>query len=301
MQGGVCIHTGTVPSKTFREAVLHLTGYRHQGFYGKSYQPWRKRIRVPDILARVKRVEADETDIIRDQVQRNGVELVTGTARFLPNPDPGRRPDRVAVMRTGAPPSPSSREEAEADTSLARHLEADQVKTVLSADRFLVACGTRPIRPAHVPFDGKRVFESDQILWGGVREVPRDLIVVGAGVIGMEYASMINVVPGTVVTIVDPRTSVLGFVDGEIVDSLMYQMRLRGARFLLGETVEKVRSGVVGGRVHASLASGKRVAAEALLYCMGRQSNTDALDLHHLAGGQGLAHDRRGLLQAGGF
>lgn len=86
-------------------------------------------------------------------------------------------------------------------------------KMAISAEAVMVACGTRPLRPAHIPFDGKRIFDSDQLLWGGVRDVPRDLIVVGAGVIGMEYASMMNIVPGTNVTVVDPREEILAFAD----------------------------------------------------------------------------------------
>lgn len=121
--------------------------------------------------------------------------------------------------------------------SVYRHIEASLPSVTLSADRFLVACGTRPLRRPDVPFDGSRVFDSDQLLWGGVDRVPRDLIVVGAGVIGMEYASMINVIPGTTVTVIDPRDEVLGFADREVTQALCYSMRKNGARFLLGEKV----------------------------------------------------------------
>mmetsp|Transcript_10855 Transcript_10855/g.14112 ORF Transcript_10855/g.14112 Transcript_10855/m.14112 type:complete len:588 (+) Transcript_10855:8-1771(+) len=291
MQGGVCVHTGTVPSKTFREAVLHLTGYRHQGFYGKSYQPWQKRISVPDILTRVQKVELSETDIIRDQIRRNGIDIITGTAKFIAplNKSEGG-PTRISVMETG--------EEKEAATSLARHLEADKVKTVLSADKYLIACGTRPIRPEGVPFDGKQVFESDQILWGGVSQVPRRLIVVGAGVIGMEYASMVNVIPGTTVTVIDGRKEVFGFVDSEITDTLCYLMRNRGARFLLGEQVSSVEKSP--DRVVVHLESGKSVTGEAVLYCMGRKPNVDSLQVEALGEGT-LECDSRGLLQVNDF
>lgn len=129
--------------------------------------------------------------------------------------------------------------------SVYRHIEASLPSVTLSADRFLVACGTRPLRRPDVPFDGSRVFDSDQLLWGGVDRVPRDLIVVGAGVIGMEYASMINVIPGTTVTVIDPRDEVLGFADREVTQALCYSMRKNGARFLLGEKVQAGRrSGV---------------------------------------------------------
>jgi pyruvate/2-oxoglutarate dehydrogenase complex dihydrolipoamide dehydrogenase (E3) component len=112
MLGGVCVHTGTIPSKTFREAVLHLTGYRHQGFYGRAYQPWRERISIPDLLLRVKKVESAETDVVIDQLRREGVEIISGTARFLSDSEDngsnnssgsssrGDAPPRIAVLKT---------------------------------------------------------------------------------------------------------------------------------------------------------------------------------------------------------
>ncbi|CBJ29397.1 conserved unknown protein [Ectocarpus siliculosus] len=277
--GGVCVHTGTIPSKTFREAVLHLTGWRHQGFYGRSSQRARAAVAIPDVLARV---EAKETEVVRDQLQREGIELISGTARFLPGSE--GEPHRVMVLRTS--------EKTEAKTSVYRHIEASLPSVTLSADRFLVACGTRPLRRPDVPFDGSRVFDSDQLLWGGVDRVPRDLIVVGAGVIGMEYASMINVIPGTTVTVIDPRDEVLGFADREVTQALCYSMRKNGARFLLGEKVKSVEKMADGTVVVAHLLSGKRVKGDALLYAMGRLGNTDSLNLEAI----GVDPDERGLL-----
>ncbi|CAM9428680.1 unnamed protein product, partial [Hapterophycus canaliculatus] len=277
--GGVCVHTGTIPSKTFREAVLHLTGWRHQGFYGRSSQRARAAVEIPDVLARV---EMKETEVVRDQLQREGIELVSGTARFLPGTE--GEPHRVMVLRTS--------EKTEAKTSVYRHIEASLPSVTLSADRFLVACGTRPLRRPDVPFDGSRIFDSDQLLWGGVDRVPRDLIVIGAGVIGMEYASMINVVPGTTVTVIDPREEVLGFADREVTQALCYSMRKNGARFLLGEKVKSVEKTADGKVVVAHLLSGKRVKGDALLYAMGRLGNTDSLHLQAI----GIDPDERGLL-----
>eukprot|EP00904_Undaria_pinnatifida_P013325 jgi/Undpi1/9122/HiC_scaffold_26.g11580.m1 len=282
MLGGVCVHTGTIPSKTFREAVLHLTGWRHQGFYGRSSQRARAAMSIPDVLARVQKVEASEMEVVRDQMQREGIELISGTARFLPSRK--GQPHRVIVLRTS--------EEAEAKTSVYRHIEASLPDVTLSADRFLVACGTRPLRRPDVPFDGARIFDSDQLLWGGVKSVPRDLIVVGAGVIGMEYASMINIIPGTTVTVIDPRDEVLGFADRELAQALCYSMRKNGARFLLGEKVKSVEKKPDGKMVVAHLLSGKRVTGDALLYAMGRLGNTDSLDLQAI----GVDPDERGLL-----
>ncbi|CAM9885697.1 unnamed protein product, partial [Ectocarpus sp. 8 AP-2014] len=280
--GGVCVHTGTIPSKTFREAILHLTGWRHQGFYGRSSQRARAAVAIPDVLARVQKVEAKETEVVRDQLQREGIELISGTARFLPGSE--GEPHRVMVLRTS--------EKTEAKTSVYRHIEASLPSVTLSADRFLVACGTRPLRRPDVPFDGSRVFDSDQLLWGGVDRVPRDLIVIGAGVIGMEYASMINVIPGTTVTVIDPRDEVLGFADREVTQALCYSMRKNGARFLLGEKVKSVEKMADGKVVVAHLLSGKRVKGDALLYAMGRLGNTDSLNLEAI----GVDPDERGLL-----
>ncbi|CAM9858222.1 unnamed protein product, partial [Discosporangium mesarthrocarpum] len=154
-----------------------------------------------------------------------------------------------------------------------------------------------------MPFDGITVFDSDQLLWGGVTKVPRDLIVVGAGVIGMEYACMINVIPGSSVSVVDPRDQVLPFADRDVVQSLEYSMRQKGARFLLNEKISSVEV-VTGDRdaedskkVIAHLESGKRLMGDALLYTMGRQGNTDSLDLSNVS----LSADSRGLLEVNDF
>lgn len=294
MMGGVCVHTGTVPSKTFREAMLHLTSYRHQGFYGRAYQPWRERISMPELLRMVQKVETAETGVVVDQLQREGVEVITGTARFETPDAAGRQ--RCIVLKT----EPKAGHESE--SSAYRHVDASTTKMIISADKFLIACGTRPLRPAHIPFDGKSVFDSDQLLWGGVRDLPKDLIVVGAGVIGMEYASMINVAPGTKVTIVDPRDEVLGFADREVVEELMHSMRSKGARFILNDKVERVekrRDDIHDGRqvVVAYMASGKRLVGDSLLYTMGRQGNSDSLNLS----AADLHADARGLLEVNSF
>lgn len=284
MHGGVCVHTGTIPSKTFREAILHLTGYRHQGFYGKAYL---RRIGVKEIMDRVLKVETGETDVVRDQLNRNNITIITGTARFLDN-DPVTGKTRVAVLRT--------MEDAPFEaTSASRHFATGTPKAVISADKFLVACGTRPLRRSGIPFDGIRVFDSDQLLWGGVKEVPKNMIVMGAGVIGMEYASMMNIIPGSQVTVIDKRNDILSFADKEVTEALLFSMRARGARFLLGETVTRVE--VIDDRVVCHLASGKKVGGDGLLYCMGRQGNTDTLGLECV----GVNPDDRGLLQVNDF
>ncbi|CAM9444850.1 unnamed protein product [Ascophyllum nodosum] len=248
---------------------------------------------MPSVLSMVRKVEKAETEVVTDQLSREGVEILSGTARFV---RPRQGDHRLSLMVL------KSSDDQEAASSPYRHVMADTPKSTISADRLLVACGTRPVRPENIPFDGEYIFDSDQLLWGGIKQIPRNLIVVGAGVIGMEYACMINVIPGTTVTVVDPRPDVLPFADGDVIESLQYAMRQQGARFLLKEKLVKVekvlsKDGAMPPRVVAHFESGKRVVGDALLYTMGRQGNTDSLDLRSV----GLEADRRGLMEVNDF
>lgn len=189
--GGVCVHTGTIPSKTFREAVLHLSGYRHHGFYGKSYSM--KTVTIQDILYRVQRVVSSEEDVVRAQLKAARVDVIPGFARF-------ENDHEISIVR-----------EEDDKTDASQRSNVDTLSRV-NADKFLVACGTRPAHNPLVPIDGRVVIDSDQILSRDMHQLPRSLIVVGAGVIGMEYASMINVVPGHSVTVVDGRPDVRAVV-----------------------------------------------------------------------------------------
>lgn len=278
MHGGVCVHTGTVPSKTFREAILHLTAHRHRSFYDGVSKP-KKRFSIEDVLQRVRKVENAETDITRHQLLRNGIELINGTARFLP--DPSKK--MVAVL---------SNDSYETATDAKRHTSADICKRVLTADKFLIAVGTRPARRDDIPFDGKTIFDSDQILWGGVDAVPKRLIVVGAGVIGMEYASMMSIIPGSEVTVIDSRKEILDMADKEVAEALKYAMRQTGTRFYTDEVIKSVEK-ASNGEVVVKLNSGKTVVGDGLLYTVGRQGNVDGLNLAAI----GLEADKRGLLQ----
>ncbi|HXG94636.1 MAG TPA: Si-specific NAD(P)(+) transhydrogenase [Blastocatellia bacterium] len=252
--GGMSLHTGTIPSKTLREAVLYLTGYRQRAFYGRDYK-LKAEISVADLSERVKTVVDREMIVIREQLGRNGVTVLDGTARF-----------------TG----PHTLE-----------IEGDQGPHLVEADYVLIACGTRPAHAPDIPY-GDRVRDVDQI-WQ-VNNIPRDLIVVGAGVIGLEYASMLTAL-GIRVTIIDQRPNMLDFVDQEIVEALSYHLRRREAIFRLGEKVTKVEVNERG-QVQVRLESGKRLRAEGLLYAAGRQVNTDLLNLP----AAGLEPDGRGRL-----
>jgi len=251
--GGVSLHTGTIPSKTLREAILYLSGFRQRGFYGKDYV-LQETISLPDLALRVQKVRERELQVLRNQLRRNTVTVLHGSARFT-------GPHEITV-------------------------ETPDGHQVLQAERVLIACGTRPARHPQIPCDGRRIFDSDQLIALDT-ELPRTAIVVGAGVIGLEYASMLTAL-GIHVTVVDQRPTLLDFVDREIIDALTYHLRGRGCVLRLGETVKSVE--ISGERVQARLDSGKALAADALFYTVGRQVNTDQLNL----GAAGLAADGRG-------
>ncbi|HEV8231813.1 MAG TPA: Si-specific NAD(P)(+) transhydrogenase, partial [Thermoanaerobaculia bacterium] len=260
MVGGVCIHTGTIPSKTLREAILYLSGFRERSFYGRDYSV-KQDISISDLAFRVQTVLAREVEIIRAQLKRNRVELVPGTARFL---------DAHALEVQGV-----------AGT------------TRLLAEHVLIACGTRPAHSPTVPLDGRRVIDSDQLM--RAERFPRELVVVGAGVIGLEYASMITAL-NVKVTIIEQKPTILDFVDREVVDDLYYFMRQRGATFRLGEKVVSVEIDEKD-RVVANLDSGKRIHGDGLLYTVGRKTNADLLNLD----AAGLTADDRGRIAVNEF
>ncbi len=251
--GGVCLHTGTIPSKTLREAVLYLTGFRQRAFYGRGYT-LQNRIEVKDLMFRVQKVVEREKEVVRHQLSRNDVEIVEGSARFLD-------PHVLEIERENG-----------ADT--------------VSADYLLIACGTRPAHNPEIPF-GERVFDSDHLAEVVEGSLPKTAIVVGAGVIGLEYASVMAAL-GIRVTIIDSRDEILDFVDQEMTSALTYHLRRRRATFRLGEKVESVSS--ENGQVTAVLESGKQIRADQLLYAVGRQPNTDRLNLE----AAGVAVNERG-------
>jgi NAD(P) transhydrogenase len=254
--GGVCVHTGTIPSKTLREAVLYLSGFRQRTFYGRGYA-LKDRIAMSDLIFRAESVMAREVEVIKSQLRRNYVMLMEGDARFL-----------------------------DAHTLEVKNDEGAQL---VRGQHILIACGTRPAHSAEIPVDGKRIFDSDQVHC--LEEIPRDLIVVGAGIIGLEYASMFAAL-GVKVTLLDQRPILLDFVDREIVESLCFQLRQLGTVFRLGEKVVSVGFDEERNRVFAKLASGKNVHGQGLLYTIGRQANGDLLNLE----AAGISAEGRGKL-----
>jgi NAD(P) transhydrogenase len=253
MIGGVSLHTGTIPSKTLREAVLYMTGFRQRAFYGSDYS-LKEKVSKEDLSARVRTVLERELEVVRHQFRRNEVTVIQGSACFL---DP-----HTIVAPT------------------------DAGDVLLSAEKILIACGTRPARDPMIPFDGQTVIDAGEL--ESLAEIPKDLIVVGAGVIGIEYASMCAALEVRV-TVIEQRAEILDFVDREIVEHLQYHLRDLGVIFRFGEKVLSVEKDSRGAVV-ATLESGKTVAGAALLYAVGRQSNADLLNLE----AAGVPLDKRG-------
>jgi NAD(P) transhydrogenase len=259
--GGVCVNTGTIPSKTLREAVLYLSGFRERCFYGGSYAV-KQNITMEDLLLRADQVIRHEIDVTRQKLQRNRVDLISATGSF-----------------------------AGPQTIRLQHSDNHTVTTV-TARSTVIAVGTEATLDSHIPFDGKRVFTSDDILQ--LDKLPRTLTVIGAGVIGCEYASMFATL-GVRVTLVDKRPRLLPFVDEEIADALTYHLRENRVTMRLGEEVSGIEtlSDENGGRVRILLASGKQIITDKALYSIGRTGNTSRLNL----GSAGLKPDDRGRLQ----
>lgn len=245
MVGGVCVNTGTIPSKTLREAVMYLTGMQMRDLYGASYRV-KADITMADLLSRLQHVIGRETEVIRSQLLRNHIELIPGMASFVD-------PHTLNIDADGM----------------------TQHRTVTAAN-IVIATGTVPARPSHIDFDGVRVLDSDQILT--IDQVPDSMVVVGAGVIGVEYASIFAAL-GTRVTLVEKRPQMLEFCDPEIVESLKFHLRDEMMSFRFGEEVASVEAS--GRGTITTLASGKRTAAELVVYSAGRQGNTARLGLEH--------------------
>jgi NAD(P) transhydrogenase len=259
--GGVCINTGTIPSKTLREAALYLSGYRLHEVYGESYMV-KQNITMGDLLFRTDYVIKHEIDVTRHQLQRNRVELINAEASFVD----------AHTVRLSAVDSQGFRD--------------------VKAGAVIVAPGTHATRDPHIPFDGQRIFASDDILH--LDRLPRSLAVVGAGVIGCEYASIFSTL-GVRVTLIDKRPRLLPFVDEEITDTLAFHMRENRVTLRLEEEVSAIepfedqeRPGV---RIH--LASGKQIVTEKALYSIGRTGSTEKLNL--LAAG--VRTDARGRIE----
>jgi len=255
--GGVSVHTGTIPSKTLRETVLNLSGWRERGFYGMSYRV-KKDIEGKDLGARLNKTLDYEIEVLEHQFARNGVETLAGAARFT---DPH-------TLEVGQP---------------------DGEAVVVRGDRFVIAVGTSPHRPPHIPFDGVKVVDSDDLV--SQTRVPRSMTVIGAGVIGIEYATIFSALD-VPVTVVEPREGFLEFVDREILGEFVHELRKRGMSLRLGASLERVEWSENGDPI-AILNDGRQIRSDMLLYAAGRVGATATLGLENC----GLTADKRGRLK----
>lgn len=251
--GGVCVHTGTIPSKTLRETVLNLSGWRERGFYGRSYKV-KSKITAADLQQRLQLTIRHEVEVLENQFGRNNVEMVSGYAKFVSK-------NEISIT-----------------------MDDGEVHCV-EFEKIMLSVGTKPFRPSYMPFDGKRVLDSDEIL--DITELPKTLIVIGAGVIGLEYATIFNALD-IPVTVIEPRDSVLDFLDGEIVDDFLADLRNRGITMCLGAKAQEVK--VSSDRAYVKLEDGRVTQADMVLFAAGRMGSTDQLGLDTC----GLEVDHRG-------
>src|SRR5271156_3519907 len=250
--GGVSVNTGTIPSKTMREAVMHLSGYNYRSIYGMNYRV-KEKITMADLAFRVQHVIKTEIDVTEAQLSRNGIDILPGVASF-------EDATHVKVTNEGG-------------------------TQTYEAKNIIIATGTKPADSPRVPVNGRSIVNSDQIL--DLPSLPKSLIVVGGGVIGVEYTCMFAAL-GVRVTLIEKRPKLLEFADQEIVEALSYHLRDSRVTMRLNEEVESVEE--LGGAVVANLESKKKLSGDALLYAVGRQGNVGELNLP----AAGIESDSRG-------
>lgn len=254
--GGMCISQGTIPSKTLREAVLYLAGIRQREIYGASYRV-KDKITMADLMLRTGHVIRNEHEVVRNQLQRNDVEIVVGSASFV---------DEHRVM-----------------------VSNEDSMRVLEGEKIIIAVGTYPAAPPGIEFNDTTIINSDGLL--KLRNLPRSMTVVGAGVIGTEYATMFQVL-GVKVTLIDGRSRPLDYLDDEIEDVLLYHMRDSGITLRFGEKVKSIQQ-IEGSRVRLTMDSGKELLSDFVMFAAGRQGNTASLNLSAV----GLTADDRGRIK----
>ncbi|CDN53797.1 Soluble pyridine nucleotide transhydrogenase [Neorhizobium galegae bv. officinalis bv. officinalis str. HAMBI 1141] len=255
--GGVSVHTGTIPSKTLRETALNLSGWRERGFYGKAYRV-KQEISAEDLRRRLLITLDHEVEVLEHQFARNRVQSIRGKATFV-------TPDTMAIAK---------------DDGDVMHVMGKSI---------LLAVGTKPFRPDYMPFDGKTVLDSDELL--EIEQLPRSMVVIGAGVIGIEYATIFSALD-TAVTVIDPKSTMLDFIDKEIVEDFTYQLRDRNMKLLLGQKADKVER-LPDGKVMVHVDSGRQIITDMVLFAAGRMGATDTLNL----AAAGLEADSRGRLK----
>lgn len=255
--GGVSVHTGTIPSKTLRETALNLSGWRERGFYGRSYRV-KQEISAEDLRRRLLITLDHEVEVLEHQFARNRVQHIRGKASFV-------------------------------DANTLQVIKDDGDTMTVTGASILLAVGTKPFRPDYMPFDNKTILDSDELL--DIDELPRTMVVIGAGVIGIEYATIFSALD-TAVTVIDPKSTMLDFIDKEIIEDFTYQLRDRNMKLLLGTKAEKVER-LDTGKVQLTLDSGRHLVTDMVLFAAGRMGATDTLNLQAV----GIEADSRGRLK----
>jgi NAD(P) transhydrogenase len=253
--GGVCINTGTIPSKSLREAVLYLSGFSQRNLYGAGYR-LKQTITIEDLAFRADHVIKNEVQIVEHQMTRNRVDVIYGTASFV---------------------DPHSLRIRQADGSLEHR-----------ADFIVIAVGTEPARPADIPFDRESIIDTDGLLT--LKRIPKSIVIVGGGVIGTEYASILATL-GVPVTLIDKRPRLLEFVDAEIIQTLQQQMKDIGVTLYHNEEVVAIKRQAAD-KIHVRLKEAEPIEATTLMYAIGRVGATNDLNLEAV----GLKPDNRGRL-----
>jgi NAD(P) transhydrogenase len=258
--GGAAVHTGTLPSKTLRETALFLSGFRQRELYGLNVE-LKTETAVPRLLSRKDAVRSLEVERIHWNLERHGIPLLRGTARFV---------DAHTVEIAGA---------------------GGDARRITS-EVFLVATGSRPHHPPDIPFDDEDVDDSDTILQ--IDRLPSTMLIVGGGVIGVEYASMFAAMH-VKVTLVEGRPRLLPFLDGEIAERLRCAMQALGVDFHLGQNTRSIRR-VEGRGIVTTLADGREIAADKVLASSGRSGWTAGMGLEAI----GVTVDKRGYVAVDG-
>ncbi|MDZ4857527.1 MAG: Si-specific NAD(P)(+) transhydrogenase [Candidatus Hydrogenedentes bacterium] len=258
--GGVCTNFGTIPSKTLREAILHLSGYRHRNVYGRSYAV-KRRVTFGELRTRINNVIQHEVEVARDRMMRTGVEIIAGTARF-------EAPHIVQI-------------------------NSDSTTMSIEAAKIIIAAGTVPYRADRVPFNGRNIIDTDRLFEDDFEmdALPKSMLVVGAGVIGTEYACMFATI-GVDTRLLDRRTELFRFVDPEICEALTYHMRSERVTLYLGKDFKEMREDAQG-KVITTLSNGREIKTDMMLFASGRAGAINDLNL----AAAGVTTTSRGLIE----
>ena len=240
--GGVCINTGTIPSKALREAVLYFSGIPQRRIYGAPYR-LKERITIEELSLHTNYVITNEIEVVHDQMARNRIDMIPGSASFVD-------PRRLRIQHRNG---------------LSEH----------TADFIVIAVGTEPSRPSEIPFDDTTIIDTDRLMT--LKHLPTSIVIVGGGVIGTEYASIFAAL-GIPTTLIDKRPRLMEFADVEIIDMLQQRMKEIGVTLYHDEEVLAIKRGA-DNSIDVHLRHAKPIQASTLMYAIGRVGATKGLNL----------------------